>query len=139
MDAERLEPSFVELMPPMLEPGTLYISTTYRLTTHLCACGCGEKIVLPLHPQQWRITYDGASVSMHPSVGNVGMACKSHYWIRDGHILWAPHINEEQARQGKKRDREDLLNHQAVDVDVKQAAPAATGRRRLWAWLRRKV
>jgi hypothetical protein len=49
---KHLEPAFVELMPSELEPGKLYVSTTYSLTAHLCASGCGEKVVLPLHPQQ---------------------------------------------------------------------------------------
>ena len=105
---EFFEPVFVDLMPPMLEPGMLYISTEYHLTVHLCACGCGEKVVLPLHPKQWRFTYDGKTASISPSVGNIGLACNSHYWINEGRVDWAPDISAEKARAGHLRDRRDL-------------------------------
>lgn len=104
----RFEPVFVDLMPSTLEPDVLYVSIPYLLTAHLCACGCGEKVVLPLHPQQWNLTYDGQSVSMAPSVGNVGLDCRSHYWITAGRVDWSMEINDYQARQGHARNRRDL-------------------------------
>ncbi|WP_353963011.1 DUF6527 family protein [Streptomyces sp. NBC_00365] len=34
------------------------------------SCGCGRKVVTPLAPQEWKLTLDGVSVSLHPSIGN---------------------------------------------------------------------
>jgi len=100
-----ITPEFVELMPPRLEPGLLYISLEYRVTKHLCACGCGQPIVLPLHPGQWRFSYDGENVSLAPSVGNDGLDCRSHYWIRNGRIDWHTPLTLEEGRKGRVRDQ----------------------------------
>jgi hypothetical protein len=105
---QHLSPKFVDLMPQQLEPGTLYISVQYLILVHLCASGCGEKVVLPLHPQQWQFSYDGAEVSVSPSVGNIGLACNSHYWIKRGRIAWSGTITPQQAKRGHERDRSDL-------------------------------
>lgn len=96
---------FVELMPSRLEPGRLYVSMEHRVTKHLCASGCGQPVVLPLHPGQWRITYDGKHVSLHPSVGNAGLPCRSHYWIHEDHVVWARDIGAADARAGRVRDQ----------------------------------
>jgi hypothetical protein len=122
----KLKPMFVEFMPSKLDSGVLYISVAYSVTTHLCACGCGEKVVLPLHPKQWRLTYDGVAVSMFPSVGNVGMACMSHYWIEEGRIDWARSITDEQARRGRERDRRELAVHERPAQERQETMPRAT-------------
>jgi hypothetical protein len=56
---------FVEQMPADLQPDTLYISIRYRTTAHLCMCGCGEKVVNPIRPNRWSLTFDGSSVSLN--------------------------------------------------------------------------
>lgn len=127
-----LDPVFVEFMPAELELGSIYVSVAYSLTAHLCACGCGEKVVLPLHPKQWRFTYDGKSFSMHPSVGNIGIACGSHYWIRGGRVEWARDITADQARRGFERDRRDVAKSEHVPAeDVIVASPKRGSWRRL--------
>lgn len=73
---------FVHYMPKELNQGVLYVSMEYSLVMHLCACGCGEKVATPLSPEDWKLTYDGESVSLSPSVGNWEFSCQSHYWIR---------------------------------------------------------
>jgi hypothetical protein len=50
-----IQPQFVEFMPPMLKEGVLYVSMPYATTTHLCACGCGNKVVVPLNPADWQL------------------------------------------------------------------------------------
>jgi len=79
---------FVESAPNQLQPATLYISTKYRAIVHLCLCGCGEKVVLKLDPQAWSFTFDGRSVSIHDSIGNVGLPCRSHYIVRRNRVEW---------------------------------------------------
>lgn len=79
---------FVDSAPQQLEPGTLYISIKYRAIVHLCLCGCGEKVLLKLDPELWSFTFDGRSVSIHDSVGNVGIPCRSHYIVRNNRVHW---------------------------------------------------
>ena len=98
---------FVTSVPYDLEPGVLYVSIDYDTTIHLCACGCRNQVVLPLHPTAWRITYDGETVSMSPSVGNWSFPCRSHYWIERGRIRWAPAWTEAQITAGRLRTLRD--------------------------------
>jgi len=52
-------PEFVEYIPDELVARTLYIAAKYRTVVHLCCCGCGRKVVTPLSPAAWRLTFDG--------------------------------------------------------------------------------
>ena len=79
---------FVDSAPATLEPGTLYVSTKYRAIVHLCLCGCGEKVLLNLDPDSWSFTFDGRTISIHDSVGNVGLPCRSHYIVRRNRVEW---------------------------------------------------
>lgn len=101
MTSTSIAQEFVDSMPPELQPGVLYISIHFRTTMHLCACGCGNDVVLPLRPSAWSLTYDGESISMSPSVGNWSFACRSHYWIRSGRIDWARDWSNEQVAAGR--------------------------------------
>ena len=83
---------FVTAIPPRteMEPKTLYISIPLRIANHLCICGCGTESPTPLAPTEWRMTFDGESVSLAPSIGNQRMNCRSHYWIKGGQAIWVP-------------------------------------------------
>lgn len=94
MSAREMTHRFVRAMPDRLDPGILYVSLDYLTTSHLCACGCGEEVVLPLHPTKWRVTFDGHSVSMNPSIGSRALACRSHYWIDRGRVRWAEPMDD---------------------------------------------
>lgn len=82
--------AFVDHVPDHLGDGILYVSIPYATAIHLCACGCGNEVVTPLSPRQWRLIFDGESVSLTPSIGNWSFPCRSHYWIHCGQIRWAP-------------------------------------------------
>ena len=84
---------FVDSAPATLEPGVMYVSTKYRAIVHLCLCGCGEKVLLNLDPDAWSFTFDGRSLSIHDSVGNVGLPCRSHYIVRRNHVQWLPPLH----------------------------------------------
>jgi hypothetical protein len=43
--------------------------------------------VTPFTPTDWRMTFDGESVSLDPSVGNWNQKCRSHYVIRRNRVL----------------------------------------------------
>ena len=88
MRRRKFRPEFVEFIPENLKPGVLYISIEYSTASHLCPCGCGQKVITPIRPDQWTLTWDGETVSLSPSIGNWGFSCKSHYWIRENMIIW---------------------------------------------------
>ena len=96
---------FVRLIPEDLTPGTLYISVEYATASHLCCCGCGFEVVTPLSPTDWKLTFDGESVSLHPSIGNWAFACQSHYWINRNRIQWAGRMTPEEIAVGRELDR----------------------------------
>ena len=85
----RLRHEFVEHIPEQLDDGVLYVSIRFGTLVHRCACGCGEEVVTPLGPVEWRLTYDGRTVSLEPSIGNWSFPCRSHYWIDEGIVRWA--------------------------------------------------
>ena len=80
---------FVEFMPEEIKEGILYISLEYNTASHKCCCGCGMRVVTPLHPTDWALIYNGVSASLNPSIGNWSFPCRSHYWIRNNKIAWA--------------------------------------------------
>jgi hypothetical protein len=54
--------------------------------------GCGEKVVTPLSPAEWQLSYDGEAISLHPSIGNSRFPCGLHYWVKRGQVVWAPKL-----------------------------------------------
>ena len=85
----RLRHEFVDHIPDQLHDGVLYVSIRFGTVVHRCACGCGEEVVTPLGRAEWRLTYDGKTVSLAPSIGNWSFPCRSHYWIDEGNVRWA--------------------------------------------------
>ncbi len=85
---DTLQPLECEFIPDALEPGVLYISCRYETAIHLCACGCGREVVMPL--SLWSLTENqNDEVTLSPSIGNWGFPCKSHYWIINNGVVWA--------------------------------------------------
>jgi hypothetical protein len=99
-----LTPQFIELVPPELDEGVLYVSMVYGCAIHKCCCGCGEKVVTPLSPTDWKLTFDGESISLHPSIGNWSFPCRSHYWIQENQVRWAEQMSDEQIKAGRLAD-----------------------------------
>lgn len=100
----RLTHKFVKHVPEKLEDGVLYISIDYSSVIHKCCCGCGEEVVTPLSPTDWKLIYDGDSVSLYPSIGNWSSKCKSHYFITNSKVQWAPKWTQSQIKRGRKQD-----------------------------------
>lgn len=93
---DRIAVNFVESIPVELEHGVLYVSIDYRTMSHLCACGCGRRVATPIRPSPhgWTMAYDGATVSVSPSVGLLKLPCRSHYFIDRGRVHWLPAEDE---------------------------------------------
>ena len=102
---------FVEFIPNELEEGVLYISIEYKTAVHKCVCGCGNKVVTPLTPTDWEITYDGKTVSLSPSIGNWNFKCQSHYFITKNKIRFAKRWSDWKIEDGRKKDSENKENY----------------------------
>ena len=96
---------FVEFIPETLNEDVLYISIPYATCAHLCFCGCRSEVNTPLSPTDWKLTFDGISVSLDPSIGNWSFKCKSHYWIENNEVLWATTWSNERINHGRNYDR----------------------------------
>jgi hypothetical protein len=114
---ERIEPEFVEFIPEVLEPGRLYVSIEYATASHLCCCGCGEKVVTPFTPTDWCMTFNGETVSLSPSIGNWKQACRTHYVI----------------------DRNRVIEHGPWTQAQMDNVPAFTKRKGFWATVRSRI
>ncbi|WP_443938586.1 DUF6527 family protein [Pedobacter sp. MW01-1-1] len=101
-----LQYKFVEFIPEKVEEGILYVSIEYCTAIHKCVCGCGNEVVTPLSPTDWKLTFNGKSVTLHPSIGNWNFECKSHYWIRNNKIEFAGSWTEREIRLGRENDLE---------------------------------
>ena len=110
-----ITPEFVDEIPSAPEHGILYLSCRYRAAVHLCACGCGAKISTPLHPTGWRLSYNGESVSLNPSVGNWSEKCQSHYVIRNNKIIWADRLPKDQIQRIREERQHELEEYYGVE------------------------
>ena len=117
---DEITPEFVDEIPGAPEHGTLYLSCRYRAAVHLCACGCGAKISTPLHPTGWRLSYDGESVSLSPSVGNWSEKCQSHYVIKNSRVLWGERFSRDKVRRIRDQRHRELEDYYGVS---KEATP----------------
>lgn len=96
---------FVEFIPSELKHGVVYISIPYATASHNCACGCRRKVVTPLTPTDWKLIFDGETVSLSPSIGNWSFECRSHYWILRNHVKWARRWIEAEVDEARTLDR----------------------------------
>lgn len=105
MKMTHVRPQFVEWVPERLEDRVLYVSMELATAIHLCACGCGQEVVTPFSPTDWKLCFDGENVSLDPSIGNWSFPCRSHYWIRGGVIRWSTSWSDEEIEAGRDHDR----------------------------------
>ncbi|MCW2120657.1 DUF6527 family protein [Flavobacterium sp. 7A] len=101
----KLQHKFVEFIPEQLEDGILYISVTYCTAIHKCVCGCNNEVVTPFSPIDWKMTFDGATISLSPSIGNWNFDCRSHYWIRNSEIIFARKWTDEEIKDGHEKPK----------------------------------
>jgi hypothetical protein len=95
---------FVELIPDQLEDNTVYICLPYCTVVHKCACGCGAEVVTPLSPTDWKLIFDGETISLSPSIGNWSFPCRSHYWIINSKIRYSRSWSLWEVERGRKKD-----------------------------------
>jgi hypothetical protein len=122
----------VKYMPPQLLDGVLYVSSEYAVAGHLCACGCGTKVITPLGPAEWTYSERNGCPTLYPSIGNWQLPCRSHYFIREGQIRWAGQWSDAQIAAGRRAEDEARQDYyHSIE----------SGRtlwwRRLWNWARK--
>lgn len=114
---------FVEYIPQQLKDGTVYVSIQFATASHKCCCGCGNEVVTPLTPTDWRLTFDGETISLDPSIGNWSFTCQSHYWVRKNRVRWAPKWSQQEIQAGRSHDRRTKQQY----FDVGQKRPEVQG------------
>lgn len=96
--------TFVDYIPEDLDEGVIYIALEFGAVIHLCCDGCGERVSTPLHPAQWKLIFDGETVSIQPSVGSSELACNSHYIIERNRVRWCRPLTEWKAAKDRAAD-----------------------------------
>jgi hypothetical protein len=96
----------VKYIPKELSSGILYVSDEYAVAGHLCACGCGNKVITPLAPAEWTISEHNGRPTLRPSIGNWQLPCRSHYLITDGYIQWAAQWSDAQILAGRRAEEQ---------------------------------
>ena len=94
----------VQYMPAVLEPRILYVAEEFDIAMHLCPCGCGSKVKTPMGPTEWSIEETPEGPTVFPSIGNWQQACKSHYFIRRGQVVWSLKWSPAQIEAGRRAE-----------------------------------
>jgi hypothetical protein len=136
---------FVEFIPEELKDATLYVSIRFATVVHKCCCGCGNEVVTPLSPTDWKLTFNGKTISLDPSIGNWGFNCQSHYSIAGNRLRWAPRWSHSEILEGRTNDRaakERYFEPSAAEINSLPAANLANLGRvnaisRVWRRLRK--
>lgn len=136
----KIRHEFVEFIPKEREDGALYVSIPFATAVHNCFCGCGTKVVTPISPVGWQLSFDGESVSLSPSVGNWAYPCRSHYFIRRDTVVWAGYMTEAEIAWGRARDRSARESHfdgrrHPVATPAAPTAARPPKNRGFWSWL----
>ena len=130
---------FVQFIPEELQEGTIYVSIRFATVAHLCACGCKTKVVTPIKPTDWKLTFDGKTVTLDPSVGNWSFPCRSHYWVRNNKVQWAADWSQERIDANREFDRRakdkyfsEIEDGSRNTPDAKPSIPEPATKRTWW-------
>ena len=85
--------------PDRLDRGVIYVIGVPQAWAAVmsCPCGCGSAIHLNLLPgasPRWDIEDHGdRAVTVCPSIWRTS-GCRSHFFIREGRVVWTPALSE---------------------------------------------
>ena len=133
----RIELRRVQFIPKTLEPGVLYVAEEFGAAAHLCACGCGVKVRTPLSPTDWSLANTPGGPTLDPSIGNWQQPCQSHYWIRDGKVLWARKWTKEEIAAGRKREQKRAERYYETIARQRERSTLRVVASHLWHMLMR--
>ena len=100
------------------------MSVAYPMAAHKCCCGCENEVITPLSPTDWKLIFDGKTISLHPSIGNWGFECRSHYWINRNRIDWAGQWSQEQIEAGRLSDQDEKERYFGTAEAPRNAFPS---------------
>src|ERR1700677_1290972 len=118
---------FVDSAPDVLEDGVIYVSIEYTTAIHKCCCGCGKEVVTPITPTDWKLIFDGKTVSLHPSIGSWTLPCRSHYWIRNNRVQWAGNWSDSTVKAQRVLDAERKSDYFNVQTHISPISPMTDG------------
>ncbi|MCF8276996.1 MAG: hypothetical protein K9J17_09690 [Flavobacteriales bacterium] len=121
---QQLKHKFCESIPENLTQGVVYVSVTYGTAIHLCCCGCGSEVVTPITPTDWKLSFDGETISLSPSIGNWSLPCQSHYWIKDNQVEWSGQWSRKRVDASNRIDR--VAKEEYYRKDVPKEEPMET-------------
>ena len=119
----------VEQIPRRMTEAIVYHNEDFELAGLLCACGCGHPITL-LVPDSHRVWGEGGYATVSPSIGVMDAPCKSHFFIRSGHVEMLPSFSETHASSIM---RAQVARH--VARDAKPAPCWARAQKAITVWL----
>jgi hypothetical protein len=121
----------VDAIPEVLDPGVVYVSHRYATAAHLCACGCRSEVVTPLGAGGWRLKLEVRGLSLSPSIGNASFACKSHYHIVRGSIVWEGQYTDDMIQRARRRDN-PRAHEEAIGLPTTPTTPTSWNRFATW-------
>jgi Family of unknown function (DUF6527) len=83
-------------------------------------CGCGNKVVTPITPLDWTLTFNGETISLHPSIGNWNFECQSHYWIKQNKVEWAGQWSKHRIDTERGKDHMSKRQHYQ-EIELQQS------------------
>ncbi len=114
---------FVRAIPDELQERTIYVSIDFATVAHKCCCGCGREVITPLTPTDWRLIFDGETISLEPSVGSWNLPCQSHYWIRRNKVQWSRPWSREQVQAERAADARAKARYYGNEIEAAEAPP----------------
>ena len=126
----KIKHEFVEFIPKERQEGVLYISIPYATAVHNCFCGCGLKVVTPISPLGWQLTFDGETVTLFPSVGSWNFPCRSHYFVRHDTAVWGESMSQYEIERGRARDQKACDQH--FGTQTVEPTKVRKKKRRFW-------
>lgn len=114
---------FVEFIPRTLAQNVLYISPKYATAIHLC-CSCyAHEVVTPFSPADWKLIFDGDTVTFSPSIGNWNFPCQSHYWITRNEVRWDRQWSRREIDAARLDDEIMIKSHSSHVVQTAGGGP----------------
>lgn len=123
---------FVEIIPDAVEDDVLYISLKYCTAIHKCVCGCGNEVVTPISPTDWKLIFDGKTVSLSPSIGNWNFNCQSHYWIKRNEIVYAREWDKEEIQFGRTNDEKRKAKYYNKENESVSSVTKRSKKKKRW-------
>lgn len=122
----------VHYMPKELEPCVLYVAEEFDVAGHLCACGCGNKVMTPLGPAEWSFEDLREGPTLRPSIGSWQLPCKSHYWITRGEVRWSEEWTAAQIERGRHAEEDRRRTY----YESRKRPPRRGRLAAAWSWFK---